>query len=98
MSDKDLLNRCQVILDFLYEVRELGHPTSQPKPKEKIMDDLLKQNGGLRNFTKFLEQLFKLNYVTDYDYGFLDDKNLQNLLNLYTTISRNIKIKEITKI
>lgn len=95
MSDKDLLNRCHLILDFLYEVRELGHPTSQPKPKEKIMLENIR-NVELASFTKYLDMLFRLNYISNYNK--LLSEELENTINLYKTIIRNIKIKEITKI
>jgi len=85
MSDKDLLECCQSILDFLCEDdssewRTKNVPTSTgvflfPTPKQKIMDEVLTkngwghENGDMIGFTEYLNNLFQMDYQINDESG-----------------------------
>ena len=78
MSDNDLLECCQSILDFLCEdddatwSRFVRYTNSTrnvsleiPTPKQKIMDEVLNRNGwshDMVGFTEYLNNLFQMGY------------------------------------
>ena len=62
MSDKDLLECCQSILDFLCEDDDATWRTRNvsleiPTPKQKIMDEVLNRNGWSPDMVGFTEYL-----------------------------------------
>jgi hypothetical protein len=112
-TDDDIIECCQSILDFLYEVSEKGFPNSKQKPKEKIMNDTLRKYdwaypngyGRLNSFTDYMSAIFS-SYVVKNE----TDRSFSNLYegrndfiyseeakNFYKHILRELKLKKILK-
>lgn len=99
MKDKNLLQCCQSILNFLEEEYNGQIPT----PMQKVMDEVLVSNGwgdgkfgfggNMIGFTEFLNNIFQLGYTIEDE-----NKNMKPFFNnhsrqFYKGIIRDLKIK-----
>jgi hypothetical protein len=110
MSDKDLLECCQSILDFLCEddfdwkTKNLPANTFReiPTPKQKIMDDVLIRNGwgkgsgDMIGFTEYLNNLFKMGYqIKDENENYKPFFSSEESRNFYKHFVRQLKLKQL---
>ena len=97
MSDKDLLECCQSVLDFLCEDDSSEFPT----PKQKIMDEVLTKNGwghenGNFGFTEYLNNLFQMGYeIQSQDGSFKPFFSSEQSRNFYRHFVRKLKLKQL---
>jgi hypothetical protein len=106
MLDKDLLECCQSILDFLYEVSEKGFPNSQQKPKEKIMNETLRKYdwtyhngyGKVNEFTDYMSWIFNIKCEGNHYEKRSDFIYSEEAKNFYKHIVRELKLKKIDHI
>lgn len=104
MSDKDLLECCQSILDFLCEDdssewRTRNISTPFPTPKQKIMDEVLNRNGWCHDmvgFTEYLNNLFQMGYeIQSQDGSFKPFFSSEQSRNFYRHFVRKLKLKQL---
>lgn len=107
MSDKDLLECCQSILDFLCEddyaawrTKNVSHEI--PTPKQKIMDEVLTRNGwgkgngngDMTGFTEYLNNLFQMGYqIKDENGNYKPFFSSEQSRNFYKHFVRKLKLK-----
>jgi hypothetical protein len=104
-TDDDILECCQSILDFLYEVSEKGFPNSQEKPKEKIMNETLRKYdwayhngyGRLNSFTDYMGLIFNIRCIKNEYEARNDFIYSEEAKNFYKHIVRELKLKKILK-
>ena len=99
MLDKDLLECCQSILNFLCDDTSYN---SFPTPKQKIMDEVLtrngwgKGNGDMVGFTEYLNNLFQMGYQIKDESGscrpFFSSEQSRNF---YKHFVRKLKLKQL---
>jgi len=102
-KDDDILECCQSILDFLYEVSEKGFPNSQQKPKEKIMNETLRKYdwtyhngyGKVNEFTDYMSWIFNIKCEGNHYEKRSDFIYSEEAKNLYKHIVRELKLKKI---
>jgi hypothetical protein len=100
MEDKNLLDCCQTILDFLQEDYHLIQGRSSiPTPKQEIMNNTLSDNGWNNNmirFTEYLNNLFQLGYqIEDTKTGSYKPFFSTQAEGFYKKIIRNLKLKQL---
>lgn len=104
MSDKDLLECCQSILDFLCEDDDATWRTRNvsleiPTPKQKIMDEVLNRNGwshDMVGFTEYLNNLFQMGYeIQSQDGSFKPFFSSEQSRNFYKHFVRKLKLKQL---
>jgi hypothetical protein len=106
MSDKDLLECCQSILDFLCEDDVENPPANTfreiPTPKQKIMDDVLIRNGwgkgsgDMIGFTEFLNNLFQMgSQIRDENGNYKPFFSSEESRNFYKHFVRQLKLKQL---
>ena len=103
MSDKDLLECCQSILDFLCEDdatwRTRNVSLEIPTPKQKIMDEVLNRNGwshDMVGFTEYLNNLFQMGYeIQSQDGSFKPFFSSEQSRNFYRHFVRKLKLKQL---
>ena len=103
MLDKDLLECCQSILDFLCEpAATLISIDAFPTPKQKIMDEVLtrngwgKGNGDMIDFTEYLNNLFQIGYqIKDESGSYRPFFSSEQSRNFYKHFIRKLKIKQL---
>lgn len=100
MSDKDLLECCQAVLDFLCEDDDATWRTSEiPTPKQKIMDEVLNRNGwshDMVGFTEYLNNLFQMGYeIQSQDGSFKPFFSSDQSRNFYKHLVRKLKLKQL---
>jgi hypothetical protein len=110
MSDKDLLECCQSILDFLCEDEDATWRTKNvrvPTPKQKIMDEVLTRNGWGRftqfsgngdmfGFTEYLNNIFQMGYqIKDESGNYKPFFSSEQSRNFYRHFVRKLKLKQL---
>lgn len=104
MSDKDLLECCQSILDFLCEDDDATWRTRNvsleiPTAKQKIMDEVLNRNGwshDMVGFTEYLNNLFQMGYeIQSQDGSFKPFFSSEQSRNFYRHFVRKLKLKQL---
>jgi len=105
MSDKDLLECCQSILDFLCEDDVENPPANTfreiPTPKQKIMDGVLIRNGwgkgsgDMIGFTEYLNNLFQMGYQIRDENGNYKRFFSNQSINFYKHFVRKLKLKQL---
>lgn len=104
MSDKDLLECCQSILDFLCEDYDATCRTRNvsleiPTPKQKIMDEVLNRNGwshDMVGFTEYLNNLFQMGYqIKDESGNYKPFFSSEQSRNFYKHFVRKLKLKQL---
>lgn len=99
MKDKNLLQCCQSILNFLEEEYNGQIPT----PMQKVMNEVLVsngwgnefKNGDIKGFTKYINDIFQLGYTIEDE-----NKNMKPFFDNHSTqfykgIIRDLKIKSL---
>lgn len=99
MNNKDLIECCKAVLDFLNE----EYYGEVPTPKQNIVNDILIKNGweyrnlgDIVGFTKYLNEKFQLGYsIVDEEGKVTRSFDGEQSRNFYKTIIRDLTINKI---
>jgi len=94
MNNKDLIECCEAVLDFLNEVNYVELAT-----KQNIMNDVLIKNGwefgDMVGFTKYLNEKFQLGYSIADEEGNFRPFFEKHSRHFYKSIIRDLTINKI---
>lgn len=98
MKDKNLLQCCQSILNFLEE----EYNGQIPSPMQEVMDQTLIENGwsigkkgSMIGFTKYLNDIFQLGYTIEDENKEVKIFFTKHSRQFYKGIIRDLKIKSL---
>lgn len=98
MKDKNLLQCCQSVLNFIEE----DYSGQIPSPMQKVMNEVLVSNGwgngtngDMINFTKYLNDIFQIGYTIEDENKEVKKFFTEHSRQFYKRIIRDLKIKSL---